>query len=80
MKNTEYVLQEIGKKLAQIRIENKQTLDDVEFLSGIDSSDIHKYEQGKINLTIRTLINLSLALKVHPKKLFDFTFEIEQES
>jgi len=76
MNFTEQVLQEIGKRIAEIRVKNKQTLDDIEFLSGIDSSDIHKYEQGKINLTIRTLVKLSLALKIHPRELFDFDFKI----
>ncbi|ROH97921.1 XRE family transcriptional regulator [Chryseobacterium daecheongense] len=56
----------------------EQTLDDIEFLTGIDSSDINKYELGKINLTMKTLIKLSSALKVKPKDLLDFKFNFEK--
>ena len=63
---------------AEIRDKNKQTLDDIEFLTGIDSSDINKYELGKINLTMKTLIKLSSALKVKPKDLLDFKFDFER--
>ena len=61
MNITEDFLIEIGKRISEIRDKNKQTLDDIEFLTGIDSSDINKYELGKINLTMKTLIKLSSA-------------------
>lgn len=78
MNITEDFLKEIGKIIFETRTKNKQTLDDLEFLTGIDSSDINKYEQGKINLTIRTLIKLSQALKVHPQDLLRFNFDFDQ--
>lgn len=78
MNITEDFLIEIGKRISEIRDNNKQTLDDVEFLTGIDSSDINKYELGKINLTMKTLIKLSIALKVKPKDLLDFKFDYEK--
>lgn len=78
MNITEDFLKEIGKIIFETRTKNKQTLDDLEFLTGIDSSDINKYEQGKINLTIRTLIKLSQALKVHPQDLLKFNFDFDQ--
>ncbi|AYZ12738.1 XRE family transcriptional regulator [Chryseobacterium arthrosphaerae] len=78
MNITEDFLKEIGTKIYEIRIKNKQTLDDLEFITGIDSSDINKYEQGKINLTVRTLIKLAQSLKVHPKDLMNFTFDFEK--
>jgi transcriptional regulator with XRE-family HTH domain len=78
MNITEDFLIEIGKRIFQIRDKNKQTLDDIEFLTGIDSSDINKYELGKINLTIKTLLKLSVALKVNPKDLLDFNFDFEK--
>ncbi|CAA7387708.1 MULTISPECIES: helix-turn-helix domain-containing protein [Chryseobacterium] len=78
MNITEDFLKEIGKIIFETRTKNKQTLDDLEFLTGIDSSDINKYEQGKINLTIKTLIKLSQALRVHPQDLLRFNFDFDQ--
>lgn len=78
MNITEDFLIEIGKRISELRDKNKQTLDDIEFLTGIDSSDINKYELGKINLTMKTLIKLSIALRVKPKDLLDFKFDFEK--
>lgn len=78
MNITKDFLIEIGKRISELRDRNKQTLDDIEFLTGIDSSDINKYELGKINLTMKTLIKLSSALRVKPKDLLDFKFDFEK--
>lgn len=69
---------EVGKKITEVRTKNSQTLDDIEFLTGIDSSDINKYEKGKINITIKTLIKISSALSIMPRELFDFDFDISK--
>jgi transcriptional regulator with XRE-family HTH domain len=69
---------QIGDKLAELRIKNKQTQHDIEFLTGIDSGEVSKYEQGKRNLTIKTLAKFALALNVHPKALFNFEFDIQK--
>lgn len=68
----------IGDKLAEIRVKNKQTQQDIEFLTGIDSAEVSKYEQGKINFTVKTLSKFALALNVHPKDLFSFEFDIKK--
>jgi transcriptional regulator with XRE-family HTH domain len=78
MNITEDFLKEIGKIIFLTRTSNKQTLDDLEFLTGIDSSDISKYEQGKINLTIKTLVKLSQALNIHPQDLLRINFDFEK--
>jgi len=75
---TDEFLIEIGKQISYLREKNNQTLDDLEYLSGIDSSDINKYEKGKTNLTIRNLIRISKALNVHPKILLDFDFDFNK--
>ncbi len=69
---------QIGNKLTEIRIKNKQTQHDIEFITGIDSGEVSKYEQGKRNLTIKTLAKFALALNVHPKDLFGFEFDIQK--
>ncbi|WP_313578893.1 helix-turn-helix transcriptional regulator [Chishuiella sp.] len=75
---TDEFLVEIGKQISHLREKNNQTLDDLEYLSGIDSSDINKYEKGKTNLTIRNLIRIAKALNVHPKILLDFDFDVNK--
>ena len=73
---TKDFLFEMGRKITHFRTKNEQTLDDIEFLTGIDSSDINKYEKGKTNITVKTMIKISVALRVHPRELFDFEFDI----
>lgn len=77
---TDEFLIKIGKQISYLREKNNQTLDDLEYLSGIDSSDINKYEKGKTNLTIRNLIRIAKALNVHPKILLDFDFDLNKYS
>lgn len=69
---------QIGNKLTELRIKNKQTQHDIEFLTGIDSGEVSKYEQGKRNLTVKTLAKFAVALNVHPKDLFKFEFDIQK--
>lgn len=61
----------LGKKIKKIREEKGYTLEDLEFYTDIDSSDLNKIELGKRNITIKTLMKLSLGLEVHPKVLLD---------
>jgi transcriptional regulator with XRE-family HTH domain len=68
----------IGRKISEIRLRNNQTQQDIEFLTGIDSAEISKYENGKRNLTLKTLMKFASALQVHPKELFDFEFDIKK--
>ena len=68
----------IGKKISEIRTNNNQTQQDIEFLTGIDSAEVSKYESGKRNLTLKTLMKFARALQVHPKELFDFAFDIKK--
>ncbi len=68
----------IGKRISEIRIKNNQTQHDLEFLTGIDSADISKYERGRRNLTLKTMIKLAIALKIHPKELLDVEFDVEK--
>lgn len=68
----------IGKRISEIRLKNNQTQQDIEFLTGMDSAEISKYENGKRNLTLKTLMRFASALQVHPKELFDFDFDIKR--
>ena len=68
----------IGKRISELRVRNKQTQQDIEFLTNIDSAEVSKYESGKRNLTLKTLMKFASALQVHPKELFDFEFDIKK--
>ncbi|PAM94055.1 transcriptional regulator [Flavobacterium sp. IR1] len=68
----------IGRRISGIRLKNNQTQQDIEFLTGMDSAEISKYENGKRNLTLKTLMRFASALQVHPKELFDFDFDIKR--
>ena len=46
----------IGRRISEIRLKNNQTQQDIEFLTGIDSAEVSKYESGKRNLTLKTLM------------------------
>lgn len=71
-------LEGIGNKIVEFREKNKQTQNDLSFLTGIENSEISRYEQGKINLTVSTLLKFAQALNVQPKQLFDFNFDIKK--
>lgn len=68
----------IGRRICELRLKNNQTQQDIEFLTGIDSAEVSKYESGKRNLTLKTLMKFASALQVHPKELFDFEFDIKK--
>jgi transcriptional regulator with XRE-family HTH domain len=68
---------EFGKKIKAERETQKLTLQDMEFNTGIDFSDFSKIEQGKANITFKTLYKIAKALKKHPKDLFNFKFDFE---
>ena len=78
MDDKDLLLKEVGKKIVEHRKKNKQTQADISFFTGLESSEISRYEKGKINLTISTILKFSQALNVHPKELFDFDFEIDK--
>lgn len=71
-------LVELGKKIIELREKKniKQTY--LSDQTGLETSEISKYEQGKINLTIGTFLKFAQALNVQPKELLNFDFDIEK--
>jgi transcriptional regulator with XRE-family HTH domain len=61
-----------GEKVKKERESQGLTLDDLEFHSSIDSSDINKIELGQRNITFKSFLKIANGLKVHPKELLDF--------
>lgn len=57
----------LGKKIKCERESRGYTLDDLEFYSSIDSSDINKIELGQKSITLKTLVNIANELKMYHK-------------
>jgi transcriptional regulator with XRE-family HTH domain len=67
----------LGNKLKEIRQSNKQSLLEADYNSKFNESNISKYELGKRDLRFSTILDLAKMLKVHPKELFDFEFDLD---
>lgn len=72
-------LKEFGKNVRRERESKNLTLQDMEFHTGIDFSDFNKIEQGKTNITFRTLVKIAKGLKVHPRKLMNIEIDLDKE-
>lgn len=71
-------MQCFSEHLKEIRKEKYNSMDAVAQNSAFDSSNYNKYENGKGNPTIETILKMASAFKIPPKELFDFDFDIEK--
>lgn len=78
-KKKKQALAEFGNRLNQLRKAKKLSFRKLAILCDIDYSDIKKFEKGEVNITILTLIELSIGLDVHPKELLNFDTEFLKE-
>lgn len=72
-------LKDFGLLVKKHRESKKFTLEDMEFHTGIDSSDFNKIEQGKTNITFRTFLKVCVGLEIQPKDLLDFKVDFDKE-
>ncbi|RAJ20996.1 helix-turn-helix domain-containing protein [Pedobacter cryoconitis] len=75
--NERDILKEFGKHLKGLREERKLSFREFSKLSGVNTGDIVKYENGESGPNILTLKKLAVGLKIHPTKLLDFNFNID---
>lgn len=54
----------IGKNIARIRKEKNMTQEDLCGITELDRSHLSEIENGKMNITVKTLIKISEALDV----------------
>ena len=66
------ILMQFGSHLKALRLAKNLTFRKMAVRCNIDYGDIQRYESGKINITLLTLVELSKALEVPPKDLLDF--------
>lgn len=69
-----------GENLKKLRTQNDiKTLSAVDRETAMNSSNYHKYEQGKGNPTLKKILELAIAIGVDPKDLLDFEFHLDKE-
>jgi transcriptional regulator with XRE-family HTH domain len=61
-----------GRHLKSLRISRKLSYRKFASKCNVEFADIARYEKGEINLTMNTLIELSLGLEIPLKELMDF--------
>jgi len=69
------VLKKFGENLRKLRKQKKLSLRQMSYACSIDNSKIAKIEKGQINITLTTLLQLAVALEVHPSSLLDYPLE-----
>lgn len=75
-KEQKLILQKkLGARLQQLRESQKLALRELSYRCNLDHSKIGKIEKGRMNITLNTLFELSDALQVHPRDLFEFDVE-----
>jgi transcriptional regulator with XRE-family HTH domain len=74
MSNTrdENILIAFGKNLQKIREAKKVSLRQLEILSDVDHSEIHRLEKGKRNPTLTVIIALARGLEIDRADLLSF--------
>ncbi|MFD2825749.1 helix-turn-helix domain-containing protein [Leeuwenhoekiella polynyae] len=77
-KALELYMKEFGKNLAKLREKKFKTMNKVAINSDFDSSNYNKYENGKGNPTIETILKMASLLEIEPKDLFNFKFDIKK--
>lgn len=70
--NNNVILIKFGANLAKLRKAKKLSLRQLSALCNVDQADLSRMENGKINVSVTTVVDLATGLNIHPKKLFDF--------
>lgn len=71
-------MQKFSEHLKKTRKEKYNSMDAVAQNSLFDSSNYNKYENGKGNPTIETILKMASTFGIPPKELFDFDFDLEK--
>lgn len=70
----ENVIQQVfGNKVKELRLQQGLSQDELSICSEIDRSQITKFEQGKVNVTLETIEKLSRALQIKTSILLEDT-------
>jgi HTH-type transcriptional regulator, competence development regulator len=78
-KDYQQELKKLGERIKQIRIYRNLRLLDLEVLSGINDSDLSRYERGIGNIEFQTIFKLAKALDVDVATLTDYDGKLPGE-
>ena len=70
--NSKTFRRKLGKRIRQIRKEQKISQSQLAFESGLSREQIYRAESGSKNMTIDTLLSIASAFEIPFVKLFDF--------
>ena len=76
IKNKEYD-KAFGENLKKLRKNKKLSRETLAAIAGIEAKQIYSIEAEHQSPTVATVVAIALALKLHPKRLFEFDFEFE---
>lgn len=62
----------LGKRIKEIRESKELSQLDVASICDYDKTTISRIENGRTNITLKTLVTLSLAMEVDISQLFEF--------
>ena len=65
-------LKKFGENIRKLRNVQKLSLRDVSVNCNIDNSKISKIEQGQVNITLTTILDLAKGLNIQPSELMKF--------
>jgi len=65
-------LKEFGKHLEMLRKKQNLSLRKLAAKCNIDYADIKRYENGEVNMTFYSMLELSVGLEITLKELMDF--------
>ncbi|NCI50500.1 helix-turn-helix domain-containing protein [Sediminibacterium roseum] len=66
------LLQKFGAHIRRLREDKGLSLRELSYACNIDNSKISKIEQGRINVTVLTVLDLSAGLELPPAELMSF--------
>jgi len=73
----EKILIKFGENIKFLRKEQNISQSQLGFEANIPREQVGRIERGQVNTTLSTIIAISKALKIHPKKLMDLNYEDE---
>jgi transcriptional regulator with XRE-family HTH domain len=64
----------LGANIRRLREAKKLSLREMSYACNIDNSKISKIENGQINITFTTILQIASALEIHPSEIVNTKF------
>lgn len=77
IKNQKY-LDAFGKHVKDLIKEKRKTPEDVAAIGQIETKQVYRIINGEHSTTLSVLIAIAKGLELHPKKLLDFEFNLDE--